>query len=82
VSHEIPKSTEPQNPGSLIQFAEGMGMTTDSPAARIAYSEALAQYRVQLAEVRGLTPDELHEAPLRSLGSTMLESQSSEQAAA
>jgi hypothetical protein len=65
-------SNGPQSPGSLREFVATRGYDAVSGLVQAEYSSVLAQYRIELAESRGLTLEELHQGILRDVGGTVL----------
>ena len=57
---ETAPTNEPQNPGSLRDFAESRGLDPRSPSSWAKHSNALHEYRTRLAESLGITAEQLH----------------------
>jgi hypothetical protein len=58
----------PQSPGSVKEFAASRGYDSADGRVFAEHSAALAQYRLELAEARGITLEELHQGPVREVG--------------
>lgn len=61
--HESIGANLASNPGSWNDFLERRGMQP-GPEAFQALSEELAVYKAELAEIRGISLDDLHSSPL------------------
>ena len=58
----------PQSPGSIKEFAASRGYDSTDGRVLAEYGTALAQYRIDLAQERGITLEELHHGPMRDVG--------------
>lgn len=67
----------PQSPGSIRDFAARRGYDSTDGRVWAEYNAELAQYRINLAEARGITLDELHHGPLVDIGKVATSSFSS-----